>query len=263
MKEFIKRSMTAALLVATFSGAYLHSSLLFSLLLAAIFLVVLCNEWPGLVPVSGFGGVLFSLLYPCLPMAGLLVLHNLYYPQDFYLSLYPFLIGWTADTCGYVVGKLSGWHKICPSISPGKSWEGLAGSFVGVVAANFLILPSLEAPFAFAVRAHIVWVIALSALLTVIAFLGGLMISVFKRAKNLKDAGNVLPGHGGFLDRLDSVFAVIVVVWCLLLAPVLATQSKSLYASSKSVMSSLVGQSKGMVAVGQQAINKLINATKK
>jgi phosphatidate cytidylyltransferase len=255
--------MTAALLVATFSGAYLHSSLLFSLLLCATFLVVLWYEWPRLVPVSGFAGVLFSLLYPCLPMIGLLALHHLYYPQDFYLSLYPFLIAWTADTWGYIVGKLFGWHKICPSISPGKSWEGLAGSFVGVIGANFLILPSLEAPFAVAVRANITWTVALSVLLTVIAFLGGFMLSVFKRAKNLKDAGNVLPGHGGFLDRLDSVFAVVLVVWGLLLAPVIARQSAVLYASSKPVVGLFVTQSKNMLVACQKEINKLIKATKK
>jgi phosphatidate cytidylyltransferase len=116
---------------------------------------------------------------------------------------------------------LFGHHKVCPSISPGKSWEGLAGSFVGVCVAHVWILPHLEASFAQTVSSNWLLVLGLSAALTGVAFLGGVFLSILKRAKNVKDAGDVLPGHGGFLDRFDSVFAVVLAVWVLLLCPVL------------------------------------------
>ena len=236
MKEFFKRTLTALLLVATFSGAYLHSSLLFIFLLVAIFLVILFTEWPRLLPVKGFEGIVFSLFYPVLPMAALIMLHVLYYPQDFYLSLYPFCIAWSADTYGYVIGKLLGWHKICPSISPGKSWQGLAGSFLGVVGINFLILPYIEAPFALVIKLSSVWILEFSALLTGVAFLGGLLLSYFKRSKNVKDAGTVLPGHGGFLDRFDGVFAVVLVLWVALLWPTVFEYIKKLSTTSQSLI---------------------------
>jgi phosphatidate cytidylyltransferase len=240
MNEFFSRSFTWALFVVTFGGAYLHSSLLFVLLLAVIFLIVLCREWPKLVPFSGFEGVLFSLLYPGLPMVGLLLLHCFYYPADFYLSIYPFLIAWMADTCGYLIGKVCGRTKVCPSISPGKSWEGLAGSLVGVFVVNWFILPKIEAPFAQAAFVSYGMIGLLSMALTAVAFVGGMFVSKMKRAKNLKDTGNVLPGHGGFLDRFDSVFAVVLVVWVLLVAPSLWAKVKVVSTTPASTVHSMV-----------------------
>lgn len=231
MSEFFSRSLTWVLFVVTFGGAYLHSMLLFVFLLAVIFLVVLFYEWPRLVPFAAFEGVMFSLLYPGLPMVALIMLHCLYYPADFYLSIYPFLIAWTADTCGYLVGKACGNTKVCPSISPGKSWEGLAGSLVGVFIVNCIILPKLAAPFA-RVAGSYPMVGVLSIVLTAVAFGGGIFVSILKRAKNLKDTGNVLPGHGGFLDRFDSVFAVVLTIWIILLGPAMYRKSKAVFVSS-------------------------------
>ena len=174
MKEFIKRVLTSIFLVVTFGAAYLHSMLLFLLLLVAVFLVVLCVEWPRLLPSQGLAGVLVSLVYPGLSMIAVIALHGLYYAQDFYLPLYPFFVAWAADTGGYVVGKLCGWHKICPSISPGKSWQGLGGSVLAVFLMNMLILPRIDANFARTVQTgSIIWVLLFSIALTGIAFLGG------------------------------------------------------------------------------------------
>lgn len=231
MKEFLKRTVTWILLAVTFGGAYLHSQLLFAIFLGVIFLIVLTTEWPRLLPFEGVEGVLFSLLYPGIPIVATLALHILFYATDFYLPLYPFAIAWGADTGGYVLGKLMGWHKVCPSISPGKSWEGLVGSLIAVLVLNWLLLPRIEASFAAAAYSAS-WPLAIgfAAALTAIAFLGGVFLSVLKRRKNLKDAGNILPGHGGFLDRFDSVFAVVVALWIMLIAPSLAGYWKQMTA---------------------------------
>ncbi len=205
--------MTWLCFVLAFGGSYLHSQLLFSLALVAIFGIILIFEWPRLVPARGLKAFLLSLFYPGLPMLAVLVLLHGFYPQDFYLPLYSFLIASGADTAGYLVGKSLGFHKICPSISPGKSWEGFLGSFIGVLGLNVVIVPILRtAPFP-SLTTSWAWLVVLSVVLTSSAFLGGTFVSLLKRAKGLKDTGNILPGHGGFLDRFDSIFAVVLVVW--------------------------------------------------
>lgn len=203
-REFLKRLITGFILIICFGGAYLHSATLFSLLLCGVLIEILIFEWPRLVPL--FSG--YTLLYPILPFATLLWLVNSYHATDIYLPLYPFMVAWTADTCGYVVGKLIGNHKIYPSISPGKSWEGLTGSIVGVFIMNLLILPRITKLSSSFVATNITFMVIFSAIMASIALLGGFLMSYLKRKNHLKDAGDLLPGHGGFLDRFDSVLFV-------------------------------------------------------
>lgn len=132
------------------------------------------------------------------------------------MPLYPFFIAWSADTGGYLAGKIIGKHKMCPTISPGKTWEGFGGSILAVFAAHVFLAPALKnTPLA--LDGHWIEITVLSAIMTTIAFLGGFMLSYFKRKQGLKDAGKVLPGHGGFLDRFDSVFFVAPATWILIL----------------------------------------------
>ncbi|MBM3886509.1 hypothetical protein FJ364_01150, partial [Candidatus Dependentiae bacterium] len=161
------------------------------------------------------------------------------------------------------VGKLIGNHKICPTISPGKSWEGLLGSFIGVVGINFLILPKIEASFAAMVSSRIGYMLAFSAALTVVAFLGGLLLSVLKRSKNLKDAGNVLPGHGGFLDRFDSVFSVILIVWLLIFIPIFLAQSQDFYTLWLRLADSIEMHAKAAMAFIQTSVQQVLKLFKK
>ena len=208
LKEFIKRSLTGVVLLISFGGAYLHSALLFSLALAVILIVTLIYEWPLLVTLSRPSRILFSILYPGFPFGALVFLTLKYYQTDFYLPLFPIITAWTADSGGYAVGKLIGYHKMCPSISPGKSWEGFAGSVLAVFVMYTLLLPHIHL-FAHSIFATSITARALFALvMTSIAFVGGLFLSVLKRRRGLKDAGHILPGHGGFLDRFDAVLFV-------------------------------------------------------
>lgn len=132
------------------------------------------------------------------------------------MPLYPFFIAWSADTGGYITGKLIGKHKMCPTISPGKTWEGFGGSILAVFTTNLFLAPALKNT-QLALDGHWIKISILSAIMTVIAFLGGFMLSYFKRKQGLKDAGRVLPGHGGFLDRFDSVFFVAPAIWIVIL----------------------------------------------
>lgn len=209
--EFLKRSITGIILIFSLAGAYIYSSFLFTLLLTVILLVILASEWPGLIPTKNILlSIIITIAYPIMPFGTLIWLVQRYYIIDFYLPLYPFLVAWTADTFGYFVGKIIGYHKIYPSISAGKSWEGLAGSIVGVFVMHLLLLPHINI-FASTYWVNNYLVLALfSVLITVISFFGGFLLSILKRNKNLKDAGSLLPGHGGFLDRFDGVLFVTV-----------------------------------------------------
>jgi phosphatidate cytidylyltransferase len=120
------------------------------------------------------------------------------------------LVSWVGDTAAMYVGKAFGRHKLAPHISPGKTWEGSMGSVVGgtlaaAVYAHYLIGP-----------APLVGVIAVAAAANVAGQTGDLCESALKRGAGLKDSGSSLPGHGGWLDRIDSSLFSIPVVYAAL-----------------------------------------------
>jgi phosphatidate cytidylyltransferase len=118
-------------------------------------------------------------------------------------------ICWAGDTAAFYVGRAFGRHKLAPVVSPGKSWEGAVGSAFGSVIFGILYLhyfdPSIPG-----------WQVALIALAGNIASqFGDLAESAMKRGAGVKDSGNLLPGHGGLLDRVDAnLFAIPVVYLC-------------------------------------------------
>ncbi len=224
VSECVKRTLTGLVLVLCFGGAYFHSITLFSFLLSGILFLILAFEWPKLIPVSNpFLAIALTLLYPILPMVSLILLNMHYHQVSVLLPLYPFLIAWTQDTCGYIFGKTWGKNKMCPAISPGKSWEGFAGSVFGVTIINVITLPyiiTIEPFNAYFYKTSfmtLIFILLVSIILTTCAFLGGLFLSFLKRRKGLKDAGIALPGHGGFLDRFDSVMPMALITWITLL----------------------------------------------
>jgi phosphatidate cytidylyltransferase len=114
-----------------------------------------------------------------------------------------------SDVGGYAAGVTAGRHPMAPSISPKKSWEGFAGSLVaGMVAGALCVWLLLGAPW---------WAGALTgAVLVASASLGDLVESLVKRDLGIKDMGTLLPGHGGLMDRLDSLLPTAVVSWLVL-----------------------------------------------
>lgn len=119
------------------------------------------------------------------------------------------LVTIASDIGGYAVGVLFGRHPMAPVISPKKSWEGFAGSFLFCVAAGVgLVVWLLDGDW---------WVgVALGAIAVVMATLGDLVESVMKRDLGIKDMSQIVPGHGGLMDRLDSLLATIAPIWLLL-----------------------------------------------
>lgn len=118
-----------------------------------------------------------------------------------------FVIIWASDTGAYLVGRFLGRHKMFERISPKKTWEGFAGGLLFAILSGMIFHYSECVP-----TLHVGFWIALSVCVFVFGVFGDLVESMFKRSLNVKDSGNLIPGHGGILDRFDSA---------LLAAPVL------------------------------------------
>ena len=113
-----------------------------------------------------------------------------------------------SDIGGYVAGVLFGRHPMAPVISPKKSWEGFAGSAIACVGAGVGLMAWLDGDW---------WVgVALGLIAVVMATLGDLVESVMKRDLGIKDMSQIIPGHGGLMDRIDSLLATIAPIWLLL-----------------------------------------------
>ncbi len=160
-------------------------------------------------PIQNWAYTMLSQMYIALPFSLLNVLafnatsqgmvaFNTLLP----LSIFVFL--WINDSGAYCVGSLLGRHKLFPRISPGKSWEGSIGGAVLVLAAAWAISEFLDQQMLNTLE----W---LGLGLTVVVFgtWGDLVESLFKRTLGIKDSGNILPGHGGMLDRFDSSLLAI------------------------------------------------------
>lgn len=122
-------------------------------------------------------------------------------------------IVWIADTCAYLAGRRWGRRKLAPGISPGKSWEGVAGAAIAVVV-YYLVLQWVWAAPPPALRGMFGAGVVL--LLFVLSIEGDLFESWLKRRAGLKDSGTLLPGHGGVLDRIDGLLATLPAVALLL-----------------------------------------------
>jgi phosphatidate cytidylyltransferase len=114
-------------------------------------------------------------------------------------------VAWIADTAAYFAGRRWGRHRLAPSISPGKTWEGAGGGLIGA-AAYAMILSILFAGFQ---GTRMAAFLGAAALLVMVSIAGDLFESAVKRQAGVKDSGAILPGHGGMLDRIDSATAVL------------------------------------------------------
>lgn len=180
---------------------------------AALAFAVLVIAAIMLVPLYIGRGARLSALgvfYVGLPAVALLWLRS-DEPYGFTVVLFIFAVVWSSDTAAYAAGRTIGGPKLWPRVSPNKTWAGLSGALCagGIAAAGFAVLE----PEAGAVR-----LILIGVALALVAQAGDLAESALKRLFGLKDASELIPGHGGFMDRMDSIVATAVAAALLALA---------------------------------------------
>ena len=163
-------------------------------------------------PINNWGYTMFGQMYIALPLSMINVLafrqadNQIYFYYLLPLSVFIFL--WTNDTGAYCSGSLFGKHKLFPRISPAKSWEGSIGGGILVLLVAVLI-GYLESQSDAPINLTIPQWLGLGLVVVVFGTWGDLVESLFKRTLGIKDSGNILPGHGGMLDRFDSSLMAI------------------------------------------------------
>lgn len=154
-------------------------------------------------PVINAAVTIFGMIYVAIPLALLNMMNDpicgtVFHRFPAYLTGY-FLLTWIYDTGAYLVGKNFGKHKFFERISPKKTWEGtIGGVVVALLAATGYYFITEGILF--------IHILMLTFLIIIFGTFGDLAESLFKRSLNLKDSGNILPGHGGILDRFDTIF---------------------------------------------------------
>jgi phosphatidate cytidylyltransferase len=131
------------------------------------------------------------------------------------LLMLPILLTWATDTGAYAFGRMFGRHKLIPSVSPGKTIEGAIGGIVVAIIVAWVYVTFVLRPYAHLAMLPL-WTTVFAIVLSIVGQTGDLAESLFKRDVGVKDSSNLLPGHGGILDRFDSLFFVLPVAYLLL-----------------------------------------------
>ena len=198
MNNFKKR-FVVSLLAFPLIYILLYQKLLFNLLILIVFLFCL-YEWNKIFKKRNpifFLGLLILLVF-------LFSLIRIYNIEDFNLKfLWLILITWLTDIGGYIFGKLFGGPKLV-KISPNKTWAGALGSLI-LCQLAFLIF-FLDNSYKFNVA-----IIFIQIFLSIVGQIGDILMSYIKRKNNKKDTSNFIPGHGGFLDRVDGLIWIIII----------------------------------------------------
>lgn len=189
-------SSVIMLLIAVYA-IYFSKGLFFLLAIALTILVTV--EWLEIIKNAKDQQKwrLIGFIYILVPVWSIVQIRDI----DANVLLWMFFIIWTTDISAYFVGKSFGGKKLAPNVSPNKTWSGLIGGVVASMIIGFL------SSFMF-VTGNIIFFVVISGVLAVIEQLSDLVESKVKRIFKVKDSGNLIPGHGGLLDRMDGITLV-------------------------------------------------------
>lgn len=210
MNETLKRALSGAVYVGVMWFGTSYSELTFNLLFGIILLLCLFEMWrlrKGKTKLLAFAYVIIPLL-----LIQLFGITDSDYPENPFdptLILTMFILTWTFDTFAYLFGIAFGKHKIMPSISPKKSWEGFVGGFVFTLIAAFIAHQIFNQ---LALRTLII----ISVVLPFTATIGDFIESYYKREAGVKDSADFIPGHGGMLDRMDAFLITIPAIYIII-----------------------------------------------
>jgi phosphatidate cytidylyltransferase len=153
---------------------------------------------------NDFAGYGVGLLLIAATWAAMVALHE----RGPWVLIGVMALAWVSDIAAYFAGRTWGRRKLAPNISPGKTWEGVAGALAGVVAYGACV-GVVTGWLSFASAGVLLAAIACVLVLTVLGIVGDLFESLLKRQAGIKDSSQILPGHGGVLDRIDSLMAIL------------------------------------------------------
>lgn len=186
------------------AGNYLSNDVVLLLFLLGAALIGVASKMAIADVLSAVAASSAALIFVALPFSFLARMDGRL-PAGPVLVLFALAIVWAGDTVAYFVGESIGRIKMAPALSPRKTWEGAAGNVIGSLIAGYC--------FARWQNGNITAWLITAALANVAGQLGDLVESAYKRGAGVKDSGAMLPGHGGMLDRIDSLIFAAPVVW--------------------------------------------------
>lgn len=203
MQETPKRAISGAFYVIIMLFGSSYSNLSCSLLFILLAIISVYEMWK----LRKGKSKILPFLYIIIPF---ILIQILAYQMEggwkSNLILFMLILTWTFDTFAYLIGVKIGKHKIFPSISPKKSWEGFLGGFFFSIITTYII-----SQYIFIINMKLAAIIGI--LIPFTATLGDFIESKYKRDANKKDSGNIIPGHGGILDRMDALMITIPTIY--------------------------------------------------
>ena len=151
-----------------------------------------------------------------LSLNGAIIMRDYYGDSALFLVLLALSCAWSTDICAYFSGYFLGKHKMSPNISPKKTIEGAIGGIIGNIFMTgilFWLYKTFIAHELAMTDISFMWIVVISVIASGMGILGDLIASVIKRQHNIKDFGNIMPGHGGIVDRFDSIFFTLPTVF--------------------------------------------------
>lgn len=218
--EFFRLAEASGSRVARTSGYAFAAAIVFAgiarsssicVLGAVVFFLMLAMTWAMFSgrELAGFlaevSSTLLGIVYVAVPLS--LLVWVCLRPSGRALALFALVLVWTGDTAAFFVGSNWGKNKLAPRISPGKTWEGTLASFGSALGVGLLYVRFFPSGIGYGEAA------LLSATVNVAAQVGDLAESALKRGAGVKDSSNLVPGHGGVLDRIDALLFAAPVLW--------------------------------------------------
>ncbi len=205
-KENTKQRVVSALILMPIAIYAIFYSKDFFIFLAIIIAIIMASEWTEMISKikDHRRWQIIGLLYISIPI--FLVIKIRFHGSE--ILFWMFAVIWSTDIFAFFAGKNLGGPKLAPKISPNKTWSGLLGGLVASAVIGFLS--------SFMFSGGVIFFILISILLAIIEQLSDLLESKFKRIFGVKDSGNIIPGHGGLLDRLDGMMLVAPALFALI-----------------------------------------------